>query len=70
MINKLAIKFILFYRVYISPCIPPRCRYLPTCSDYSVQALEKYGLVKGGWLSFVRLLKCNPFFKGGYDPLK
>jgi len=70
MLNSIVMKFILFYRFFISPCIPPCCRYLPTCSDYSMQALEKYGLVKGGWLSLVRLLKCNPFFKGGYDPLK
>ncbi|MCA1796849.1 MAG: membrane protein insertion efficiency factor YidD [Geobacteraceae bacterium] len=70
MLNNVAIKFILFYRVCISPCIPPCCRYLPTCSDYSIQALKKYGLVKGGYLSVVRLLKCNPLFKGGYDPLK
>jgi hypothetical protein len=70
MLSKIAINFILFYRICISPYIPPRCRFLPTCSDYSIQALQKYGLLKGGWLSIVRLLKCNPLFKGGYDPLK
>jgi hypothetical protein len=70
MLRWIAVKLIFLYRVCISPCMPPCCRYVPTCSEYSIQALEKYGLLKGGWLSIVRLLKCNPLFKGGYDPLK
>lgn len=59
-----------FYRKYISPLKPPTCRFYPTCSEYSKEALEKYGVIKGGYLSVVRILKCHPFHPGGYDPLK
>ena len=59
-----------FYRKYISPLKPPTCRFYPTCSEYSKEALEKYGVIKGGYLSVIRILKCNPFHPGGYDPLK
>lgn len=71
---KKAIIFLLkIYKKLISPIISAcgiHCKYYPTCSDYMVQALEKYGIFKGGILGFKRLLKCNPFSKGGYDPLK
>ena len=60
---------IRFYRKYISPGLPPRCRFIPTCSQYALEALEKYGAVKGSWLAFKRILRCNPFHKGGYDPV-
>jgi len=46
------------------------CRFRPTCSEYAYQAVEKYGVFKGGWMSFKRILKCNPFNKGGHDPVK
>ncbi len=59
-----------FYRKYISPLKPPTCRFYPTCSEYSKEALEKYGVIKGGYLSVIRILKCHPFHPGGYDPLK
>ena len=59
-----------FYRKYISPLKPPTCRLYPTCSEYSKEALEKYGVIKGGYLSVIRILKCHPFHPGGYDPLK
>ncbi len=65
----LIIKLINFYRLYISPLMPPRCRYRPTCSEYAVEAIKKYGVVKGGFLFLKRFLRCNPFFKGGYDPV-
>lgn len=61
------------YKKIISPMISAcgiHCKYYPTCSDYMIQAIEKYGLVKGFLLGVKRLLKCNPFSKGGYDPLK
>ena len=58
-----------FYRKRVSPMSAPKCRFVPTCSAYALEALEKYGAIKGGWLSFRRILKCHPFHKGGYDPL-
>ena len=53
-----------FYRKWISPMRRPCCRYIPTCSQYALQALEKYGAFKGGWLAFRRILRCNPLHKG------
>lgn len=64
------LKLIDFYRKYISPALGPRCRFYPTCSQYSYEAIEKYGAVKGGYLSILRIFKCHPFHPGGYDPLK
>lgn len=58
------------YRKFISPIKPPSCRFYPTCSEYSLEALEKYGAVKGSYLSVKRILKCHPFHPGGYDPLE
>lgn len=63
---------IRFYRKNISPTRPPCCRFIPTCSAYALEAVEKYGAVKGGWLSFKRLLKCQPFHRQKsieYDPV-
>lgn len=60
---------IRFYRAAISPFTPPRCRYLPTCSEYAMEAIEKYGAAKGGFLAAKRILRCNPLHKGGYDPV-
>ena len=58
-----------FYRSYISPLKPPSCRYIPTCSEYALIAVEKYGALKGGYLAVKRILRCHPFHKGGYDPV-
>lgn len=60
---------IRFYRAAISPLFPPSCRYVPTCSAYALEAIEKYGARKGGWLAFKRILRCHPFHEGGYDPV-
>lgn len=60
---------IRFYQQKISPGLPPRCRYIPTCSEYALEAVEKYGAVKGGWLAAKRIARCHPFHKGGYDPV-
>ena len=57
------------YRHGISPFTPPSCRFTPTCSQYALEAIEKYGALKGGWMAFRRILRCNPFHKGGYDPV-
>ncbi|MFZ5590795.1 MAG: membrane protein insertion efficiency factor YidD [Bacillota bacterium] len=59
-----------FYQKYLSPLKGPTCRFYPTCSQYAITALEKYGIIKGGYLALVRVLKCHPFHPGGYDPVK
>ncbi|MCU7503475.1 MAG: membrane protein insertion efficiency factor YidD [Ignavibacteria bacterium] len=64
--------FVFLIRIYqklISPLFPPSCRFYPSCSEYSRQAFLKYGVIKGGIKSVWRILRCNPFNKGGYDPL-
>ena len=64
------LSIIRFYQKYISPCFPPRCRYYPTCSAYALEAIEKYGALKGGWLAFRRFMRCHPFSKHDYyDPV-
>jgi len=68
--TKLMIILIRFYRKNISPLLGSNCRFAPTCSQYALLAFEKYGFFKGFYLSVKRILKCNPLFKGGYDPLK
>ena len=70
MIKKLCIRLIEFYQKRISSCLGHRCKYYPTCSEYTKQAIEKYGVLKGIFKGFLRILRCNPFSKGGYDPLK
>ena len=60
---------IRFYQREISPLYPRRCNYIPTCSQYALEALEKYGACKGSYLAARRILRCNPFHKGGYDPV-
>ena len=69
--KKLLLFLIRFYQKNISPLkSTPSCRFIPTCSEYAYQAIEKYGFLKGGYLAVRRLLKCHPFHKGGYDPLE
>ena len=60
---------IRFYRVVLSPLKPPSCRYIPTCSEYAMIAVEKYGVKKGSILAVRRILRCHPFHEGGYDPV-
>ena len=68
--KRLLLALIRFYRTCISPYTPPACRFTPTCSQYAMEAIEKYGAAKGGWLAFKRLMRCNPFYKGDYyDPV-
>ncbi len=67
--KKACMAAIRFYQREISPLCPPRCRYIPTCSEYALEAVEKYGAVKGTFLATKRILRCNPFHKGGYDPV-
>jgi putative membrane protein insertion efficiency factor len=61
--------FIRLYRTFVSPLFPPSCRFYPTCSEYSIEAISKFGTVKGGWMSLKRVGKCHPFHPGGYDPV-
>lgn len=67
--KKILIGIVNFYRKRISPGKPPCCRFRPTCSQYALEALEKYGAAKGSWLALKRILRCNPFCRGGYDPV-
>ncbi len=68
--KKILLALISVYRRSISPATAPSCRFTPTCSAYAYEAITKYGVIKGGWLAFKRLLRCNPFYKGNpYDPV-
>lgn len=58
------------YKRHVSPLLPPACRYTPTCSEYALEAVERYGVLKGTALAAKRLLSCNPFSRGGYDPVR
>ena len=69
MVKKIIIKSIRGYQKYISPLSGPHCRYVPTCSAYAIEAVEKYGTIKGGFLAVKRILRCHPFAAGGYDPV-
>lgn len=68
--KKVALWLIRFYQKHISPYRKPCCKFVPTCSEYAAEAYEKYGFFKGTRLTVRRILRCNPFSKGGYDPLK
>ena len=67
--KRFLLALIRFYRKYISPAFPGKCRFIPTCSEYALQAVEKYGPLRGGFMALRRFLRCNPFHKGGYDPV-
>ena len=68
-VKRLMLFLIKFYQIGISPYFGAKCRFIPTCSQYTYQAIEKYGVFKGVYLGIRRILKCHPFHKGGYDPL-
>ena len=67
--KKLFLFIIKFYRKYISPMKSTKCPYIPSCSEYGMEAIEKYGAFKGGAHALWRIIRCNPFSKGGYDPV-
>ena len=69
MIQKLILTFIVAYQRFISPLTVPACRFYPSCSEYALQAIKRYGPWRGLWLSLRRILKCHPFHPGGYDPV-
>ena len=67
--KRILIAIVRGYKKYISPLLPPSCRFTPTCSEYAMEAISKHGAWKGSWLALWRILRCNPFSKGGYDPV-
>ena len=69
-VRRLTIGLIQLYRWYLSPMLPPTCRYTPSCSLYTVQAIEKYGVLRGVFMGIFRMLRCHPFARGGFDPVK
>lgn len=67
--KKVVVAIIRLYQRFISPLTPPSCRFQPTCSHYGAEAIEKYGLLRGGWMTIKRIGRCHPFTAGGYDPV-
>ncbi|RDH82684.1 MAG: membrane protein insertion efficiency factor YidD [endosymbiont of Galathealinum brachiosum] len=67
--RKIFIGLIRFYQYAISPYLPPHCRYTPTCSTYAVEAIGRFGILRGGWMALRRIGRCHPWQEGGYDPL-
>ena len=69
MMRSIALLLLRFYKRFLSPLLPPMCRFEPTCSVYTMQAVEKYGALRGSWLGMRRLARCHPFNPGGWDPV-
>lgn len=67
--QRVTLQLLRGYKWIISPLFPPACRYVPTCSEYAMEAVERFGVIRGGLLAVRRLLRCHPFVKGGYDPV-
>jgi len=67
--KSLALRLLRLYKRWISPAFPPSCRYVPTCSEYAMEAVERYGTLRGGIMAAWRVLRCHPLAKGGYDPV-
>jgi putative membrane protein insertion efficiency factor len=68
-VNLLFRYIIRLYRRYVSPVLPPTCRFVPTCSEYALEAFKKENAFRAAWMTIVRILKCHPFHPGGYDPV-
>lgn len=69
MLVRGAVLFVRAYQLLLSPLLPPACRYLPTCSQYAIDALESHGFLRGSWLAIKRIGRCHPFHVGGFDPV-
>jgi putative membrane protein insertion efficiency factor len=68
--RKVVIAALSLYKRFLSPFVPAACRYRPTCSEYMLEAVEKYGVRRGVWMGMLRLLRCHPFHQGGFDPVR
>jgi putative membrane protein insertion efficiency factor len=68
-VKYIALALIRFYQRFISPLLPPSCRYEPSCSQYGYEAISRYGILQGGWLAVKRIARCQPLFPGGHDPV-
>jgi uncharacterized protein len=68
--RRIPLALIRFYQIAISPIFPPSCRFQPTCSQYGYEAISRYGIIKGGWMTVRRIARCHPFSRGGYDPVQ
>jgi len=67
--TRVMVLLLRFYKRFISPLLPPACRFTPTCSEYAMEAIGRFGPFRGGWMSLRRLLRCHPFHPGGHDPV-
>ena len=67
--QRVVLELLRDYKWAISPLLPPACRYVPTCSEYAMEAVDRYGVLRGGAMALVRLMRCHPFVHGGYDPV-
>jgi len=68
-VKTVVLQILRIYKRAISPMFPPACRYVPTCSEYAMEAIDRFGVVRGSAMAFLRLLRCHPFVRGGYDPV-
>lgn len=68
--RRAAVALLSAYHRSVSVWLPPACRFLPTCSEYAAMAIERHGIVRGAWLALLRILRCHPYARGGYDPVR
>ena len=68
-VARMLVRMVRWYQRRVSPLLPPSCMYMPSCSEYAIQAVRRYGALKGSRLALMRVVRCNPLHKGGYDPV-
>ena len=69
MVREAMLLLLRVYKWMLSPLLPPSCRYVPSCSEYALEAVDRFGVIKGSWMTVLRVLRCHPFVKGGFDPV-